>query len=304
MATGGQNSITSARWWCGSGELPAVGFKDAAPSWRAIADGARPPVATDRSLGDWPHGWQHSAPRTRNLHFRERTLLADMSPSACALLHSQAGPHAGAWLTAIPADPATTLSPQAMQLALRRRLLPLRLNRCGPSRTGLLARRAKIFERAWVRVAREAVGADGQVVPQQWLCATTAPGVAPDDRRRLDWSSTAHRLWEEPWCCDATLVSPLTPTGQPQPGTVEDDGAMLRVAERRKRAAYPELSSGGPQRLLVLGSEIGGRWNETAQQLVSDLARVRAQRPAGTASRSHLRLDETVVGDRGPRPAR
>ena len=143
--------------------LQAEGWQEC-PSWRAIADGARPPVATDRSLGDWPHGWQHSASRTRNLHFRERTLLPDMSPRACALLRSQAGPHAGAWLTAIPADPATTLSPQAMQLALRRRLrlpLPLRSNRCGPSpgcgglvdvfgdhalacpRTGLLARRGQ-----------------------------------------------------------------------------------------------------------------------------------------------------------------
>ena len=49
-------------------------------------------------------------------------------------------------------------------------------------------------------------------------------------------------------------------------------------AERRNRAAYPELSSGGPQRLLVLGSEIRGRWNEAAQQLVRDLAHARAQR--------------------------
>ena len=39
-----------------------------------------------------------------------------------------------------------------------------------------------------------ALGADGQVVPQQWLCATTAPGVAPDDRRRLDFFFTAHCL--------------------------------------------------------------------------------------------------------------
>ena len=41
---------------------------------------------------------------------------------------SQAGPHAGAWLAAIPADPATTLAPDIMHLALRRRmrlLLPL-----------------------------------------------------------------------------------------------------------------------------------------------------------------------------------
>ena len=54
-------------------------------------------------------------------------------------------------------------------------------------RTGLLARRAKIVERAWVRVAREAVGSDGQVIPQQWLVRTTAPGVPADDRRRLDF---------------------------------------------------------------------------------------------------------------------
>jgi len=33
---------------------------------------------------------------------------------------------------------------------------------------------------AWVRVARKAVGADAQVVPQQWLSNTTARGVAPD----------------------------------------------------------------------------------------------------------------------------
>ena len=124
------------------------------------------------------------------LHFRERTLLPALPPSACALLHSQAGPHAGTWVTAIPAEPATTLPPQAMQLALRRPSPG-----CGElvdtfgdhalacPRAGLLARRAKIVERAWVRVAREAVGADGQVVPQQWLCNTTAPGVAP--RRQM-----------------------------------------------------------------------------------------------------------------------
>ena len=94
-----------------------------------------------------------------------------------------------------------------MQLALRRRLrmpLPISHGRCGPTqscgrqvdrfgdhalacpRTGLLARTAKTLEHAWVRVTREAVGAEGQVVPQQWLVHTTAPGLHADDRRRLD----------------------------------------------------------------------------------------------------------------------
>ena len=41
----------------------------------------------------------------------------------------------------------------------------------------------------------EAVGAEGQVVPQQWLAHTTATGVPTEDRRRLDlvvYGSTAN----------------------------------------------------------------------------------------------------------------
>ena len=59
-------------------------------------------------------------------------------------------------------------------------------------------------------------------------------------------------------------MSPLTRSGAPQPRASEEDGAALRVAERRKRATYPELLAQGPQRLLVLGSEVGGRWNDKA----------------------------------------
>ena len=52
-----------------------------------------------------------------------------------------------------------------------------------------------------------------------------------------------------------------------QPCTVEVDSAALLIAERRKLAAYPEFARGGPQRLLVLGTEIGGRWSAGAQSL-------------------------------------
>ena len=263
------------------------------PTWRAILEGVRPALAANPGAGDWPHGWQYHASRTLTEHSRERLVMPSLPPSSRALLRSQAGPHAGAWLTAIPCENTTALPPQAMQVALRRRLrlaLPLCASRCGPNpgcgemvdalgdhalacpRTGLLARRAKIVERAWVRVAREAVGAEGQVVPQQGLAHTTAPDVSSDDRKRLDLVVYGGAL-----CCDATLVSPLTRTGHPQPCTVEVDGAMLKAAERRKRSTYPELGR-GPQRLVVLGSEIGGRWNDGSQRLVRDLVRQRALR--------------------------
>ena len=61
---------------------------------------------------------------------------------------------------------------------------------------------------AWVRVAREAVGPEGQVVPQQWLAHTTAPGVPPQDRRRLDLVVYGATTRDGALCCDATLVSP------------------------------------------------------------------------------------------------
>ena len=57
--------------------------------------------------------------------------------SSQALLRSRAWPQAGAWLAAIPIEPATTLLPTDMQLALRRHLRqPLLLCRstCGPMR--------------------------------------------------------------------------------------------------------------------------------------------------------------------------
>jgi hypothetical protein len=153
-------------------------------------------------------------------------------------------------------------------------------------RTGLLARRAKVVERAWVRVAREAVGPEGQVVPQQWLAHTTAAGVASDDRRRLDMVVYGATPLGGALCCDATLVSPLARNGAPQPRAADEDGAVLRVAERRKQATYPELSAGGPQRLLVLGAEVGGRWSDGARALVRDLVRLRAVRAPPPVRRS------------------
>ena len=107
-----------------------------------------------------------------------------------------------------------------------------------------------------MRIARVAVGPEGQVVPQQWLVRTSARDVDPADRRRLDlvvYGATP--LGEAFFCCDVTLVSPLTREGKPQPSAATRDGAAITVAERRKRIAYPELLRPGPQRLCVLACE-------------------------------------------------
>ena len=154
--------------------------------------------------------------------------------------------------------PRLCKSRRAAACALRRHLrvpLPLCHGRCGAApgdhtlacpRTGLLARRANVVERVWVRLAREAVGAEGQVMPQQWLVHTTAPGVRADDRRRLDVAIYGATSNGSALCGDATLVSLHGRRGRRRPA---DSGTT-------QGGHLPELRRQGPQKLLVLGSEV------------------------------------------------
>ena len=97
--------------------LQGEGWTDC-PTWRAVLEGQGAPAAGETSAGERPHGWQCHATRC----YRDRVLLPALLPSARTLLRLKAGPQAGTWLIAIPAEAATTLPPQAMQVALRRRL--------------------------------------------------------------------------------------------------------------------------------------------------------------------------------------
>ena len=153
-------------------------------------------------------------------------------------------------------------------------------------RTGLLARRARPVEQVWVRVAREALGGEGQVVPQQWLVSTTVSGVRPEDRRRLDLVVYGLSGTGLVYCCDATLVSPLTRQGVPVPLAADEDGVTLQRARRRKEQRYPELLRGGPERLVVLACEVGGRWSEEARDFVKKLVNCRVQRASPLLRRS------------------
>ena len=129
--------------------------------------------------------------------------------------------------------------------------------------SGLLQRRAKPIEKAWVRVAREAVGADGQVVPQQWLVNTTAvPNVT--DRRHLDLVVYGASPLGHVWCAGATMVCPLRRDGQPRE---EHEETCLARAVNKKTRRYPELTQSGRARLVVLAGENGWKVSQGSRHL-------------------------------------
>lgn len=299
LAHGDSAAHSLAEASAAAAHLQAQGWRDC-PAWpRLLAEGP-PPPPIEAEPATWHHGWQRSAALVLHQSYRAQ-LLSTIVPSSQAMLRSQSGPHSSAWLFAIPAETGTALPPIHFHLALRRRLrlpLPLAHARCGAggfpgcgraldplgdhgascARSGALARRAHVLEHAWVRVAREAVGPEGRVVPQQWLSRTNAPGVPSDDRRRLDLVIHGATPLGEALCCDATLVSPLTSAGAPAHGAARRDGAALVVAERRKRQRYPELAASGPQRLLTLATETGGRWGSDCCALMRALVSTRSRR--------------------------
>ena len=72
--------------------LVAEGWSEP-PAWDELARGAAPRAAeadADIELGEWRHGWQRHASRTRNLFFRDHVLLPSLPPAYRAMLRSQA----------------------------------------------------------------------------------------------------------------------------------------------------------------------------------------------------------------------
>ena len=188
-------------------------------TWTQLLEDHQARALPDKGLGDWPHGWQHHAMRTRNSYFR----VGHLGP----------GPRQGLtpehWLRAFP-------------------------GRLWAPCSGMPAHRA-------------CMGQSGARNSHH------GPGMAPDDQRRLDMVIYGVTPRGGALCCDATLVFCLSREGLPQSRLADEDGAALAVAERRKQATYPEPLRGGPQRPVVLGAQVGGRWGPGAQHLVRDLVR-------------------------------
>ena len=61
--------------------LEAEGWADV-PSWELVVQGASPPDRQEGTAepGEWRHGWQHCASRTRNAFFRDSVLLPGCCP--------------------------------------------------------------------------------------------------------------------------------------------------------------------------------------------------------------------------------
>ena len=68
-------------------------------------------------------------------------------------------------------------------------------------------------------------------------------------------------------------MCPLTRTGEAKPRTVNECGASLKVARRRKERRYPEsVGDRGRAQLVVLAGEVGGRFSAETAQFLTGLA--------------------------------
>ena len=223
------------------------------------------------------------------------------------------------WLTAIPDETATTLPPQAILVALRRRLrlaLPLCPSRCGPNPGcggtvdafgdhALASKNRLAGQTCQNRGARLGPSGAGS-------CGAGRPGSATTVARPHDCSRRAatgpqtpgpRRVWGYNSRRRALLRrdpgAPSHRDGSPSAlrrPSVQVDGAALQVAERRKQAAYPELTRRGPQTLLLLGSEIGGRWSTGARRFVRPGPLAGPTRASRRQGRRSVRMGATMVG--------
>ena len=79
--------------------------------WSAIHDGLRPAQCDLPEPGERCQGWQHHGSRAGSTRFRDTELLPALAPPAQALLRSQSGPRAAAWLGTVPSEAGTTMPP-------------------------------------------------------------------------------------------------------------------------------------------------------------------------------------------------
>ena len=137
-------------------------------------------------------------------------------------------------------------------------------------RSGLPARRAPMLERARVRVAPEAVAAEGG--PPTMAGVDTAPGVTPDDRRR----TTSFAL-----CRDLTLVFAGARRRAPAAGVIGSGRGRHRCGVVSPSTALPPVQAGNTSSCWLRRL---GRWGQEARVLVRRLVRQESLRVVAAVS--------------------
>ena len=122
---------------------------------------------------------------------------------------------------------------------------------------------------AWRQVLVEAGGHVPQRNVERLLSRSNIP-IDPADTRRLDLIATGLNVQRGlPLFCDVTVVTPLTRTGAPRPGTSNVGGRLLEQCRDDNDAVYQEVMSSGLGSLQCLGVEVFGRWGGTVRAVGS-----------------------------------
>ena len=136
---------------------------------------------------------------------------------------------------------------------------------------GVLGRHGCALESAAAHVCREACGRVSVNVAVRDLDI----GV-PDraDERRLEVVADGLPLFHGADCNRHDSRFCLAQGwNRPHPRCVNEDGAALAQARRPQELRYPELAGQhGRAKLVVLASEVGGRWSEECRQFLCQLA--------------------------------
>ena len=73
------------------------------------------------------------------------------------------------------------------------------------------------------------------------------------------------------------MASPLHCDGRPWPRATEEDGVAVRRERARHEATYADLRRSGRAKLVILGCEVGGRWDPEVIALLRGLAMSRCR---------------------------
>ena len=243
------------------------------PAWRALSCGQRPPKPSGEP-GEWPHGWQCWPLSVSDPHLREGvfTVRPDgrSSDAPSLSLQLERRRHSRPRTNSKGVHTATTLVPR---VALATVATPASCDR------GAVRRRSCFSRCQWappsgVLLDRE-VGEEGDT-----------HGAHPDVPRsrgegRIQRVPSRHERggpcsrWEthrgsgsrHPGRCPIGCghhIAERYDLGKPHPQAADVDGAVLMAARREKETTHPELAASGRCKLVVVGTETGGRWNESS----------------------------------------